>query len=218
MVIGDQESKLLWDYFDRSYLEGIDLILSCGDLKPQYLSFLATFTHAPILYVHGNHDSRYKEVPPDGCTCIEDQIYVHKGVRILGLGGSMRYKDGDHQYTEAQMRKRVRKLRWKLKFFKGFDILVTHAPAYQINDGSDLPHRGFEVFRTLMDEYKPKIFVHGHVHMNYGRDFPRLSTYNETQIINAFEKYVFEINTDGMDVDSADKRARIYSIWFHSYS
>ena len=218
MVIGDQESKLLWDYFDRSYLEGIDLILSCGDLKPQYLSFLATFTHAPILYVHGNHDNRYKEVPPDGCICIEDQIYVHKGVRILGLGGSMRYKDGDHQYTEAQMRKRVRKLRWKLKFFKGFDILVTHAPAYQINDGSDLPHRGFEVFRTLMDEYKPKIFVHGHVHMNYGRDFPRLSTYNETQIINAFEKYVFEINTDGMDVDSADKRARIYSIWFHSYS
>ena len=214
MVIGDQESKLLWDYFDKSYLEGIDLILSCGDLKPQYLSFLATFTHAPILYVHGNHDSRYKEVPPDGCTCIEDQIYVHKGVRILGLGGSMRYKDGDHQYTEAQMRKRVRKLRWKLKFFKGFDILVAHAPAYQVNDGSDLPHRGFEVFRALMDEYKPKLFVHGHVHMNYGRNFPRLSTYNETQVINAYEKYVFEIDTYDLDTAEVNKRARIYNI-FH---
>ena len=218
MVIADQESKLLWDYFDKSYLEGIDLILSCGDLKPQYLSFLATFTHAPILYVHGNHDSRYEEVPPDGCICIEDQIYVHKGVRILGLGGSMRYKDDKHQYTEAQMRKRVRKLRWKLKFFKGFDILIAHAPAYQVNDGSDLPHKGFEVFRTLMDKYKPMFFVHGHVHMNYGRNFPRLSTYNETQVINAYEKYVFEINTDGLDIDNANKRARIYSILFHSYS
>ena len=218
MVIADQESKLLWDYFDKSYLEGIDLILSCGDLKPQYLSFLATFTHAPILYVHGNHDSRYEEIPPDGCICIEDQIYVHKGVRILGLGGSMRYKDSKHQYTEAQMRKRVRKLRRKLKFFKGFDILIAHAPAYQVNDGSDLPHRGFEVFRTLMDEYKPMFFVHGHVHMNYGRNFPRLSTYNETQVINAYEKYVFEINTDGLDIDGANKRARIYSKLFHSYS
>lgn len=218
MVIADQESKLLWDFFDKSYLEGIDLILSCGDLKPQYLSFLATFTHAPILYVHGNHDSRYEEVPPDGCTCIEDQIYVHKGVRILGLGGSMHYKDGKHQYTEAQMRKRVRKLRWKLKFFKGFDILIAHAPAYQVNDGSDLPHRGFEVFRTLMDEYKPRFFVHGHVHMNYGRNFPRLSAYNETQVINAFEKYVFEMDTDDLDIDGANKRARIYSILFHSYS
>ena len=130
----------------------------------------------------------------------------------------MHYKDGKHQYTEAQMRKRVRKLRWKLKFFKGFDILIAHAPAYQVNDGNDLPHRGFEVFRTLMDEYKPMFFVHGHVHMNYGRNFPRLSTYNETQVINAYEKYVFEMNTDGLDIDSANKRARIYSILFHQFT
>ena len=75
MAIADHESELLWDYFDKSYLEGIDLILSCGDLKPQYLSFLATFTQAPVLYVHGNHDDRYEETPPDGCICIEDTIY-----------------------------------------------------------------------------------------------------------------------------------------------
>ncbi len=194
LAIADQESPLLWDYFDRSYLEGIDLILSCGDLKPQYLSFLATFAHAPILYVHGNHDERYEEVPPDGCICIEDQIYVHEGVRILGLGGSMRYKPGAHQYTQSQMRRRVWKLWWRLKYRKGFDILLTHSPAYQLNDGQDLPHRGFEVFRTLLDKYKPAFFIHGHVHMNYGRSFPRLSTYNETQVINAYEKYIFEMD------------------------
>ena len=194
MAIADHESELLWDYFDKSYLEGIDLILSCGDLKPQYLSFLATFTQAPVLYVHGNHDDRYEETPPDGCICIEDTIYVHDGVRILGLGGSMRYKPGTHQYTQSQMRGRVRKLWWKLKYRKGFDILLTHSPAYQFNDGEDLPHRGFEVFRTLMDKYKPAFFVHGHVHLNYGRKFPRLCTYNETQVINAYEKYIFELN------------------------
>ena len=195
MAIADQESKLLWDYFDKSYLEGIDLILSCGDLKPQFLSFLATFTHAPILYVHGNHDDRYEETPPDGCICIEDKIYVHNGVRILGLGGSMRYKPGNNQYTEFQMRARVWKLWLKLKYRKGFDILLTHSPAYQFNDEEHLPHRGFQVFRTLMDKYKPAYFIHGHVHLNYGR-FPRLSTYNETQVINAFEKYIFEYETD----------------------
>ncbi len=194
MAIADQESKLLWDYFDKSYLEGIDLILSCGDLKPQYLSFLATFTHAPILYVHGNHDDRYEQVSPDGCICIEDKIYVHNGVRILGLGGSMRYKPGEHQYTPAQMRWRVRKLWLKLKYHGGFDILLTHAPAYNLNDGEDLPHRGFEAFRFLLDKYRPAYFVHGHVHMNYGRRYPRTCTYNETQVINAFEKYIFEID------------------------
>ena len=194
MAISDHESSLLWDYFDKSYLEGIDLILSCGDLKPQYLSFLATFTHAPILYVHGNHDERYEEVPPDGCICIEDKIYKFNGVRILGLGGSMRYKPGKHQYTQSQMRRRVRKLWLKLKFSRGFDILLAHSPAYQFNDGNDLPHRGFEAFRTLLDKYKPALFVHGHVHLNYGRNFPRVSDYNGTQVINAFEKYIFEID------------------------
>ncbi len=194
MVIADQESKLLWDYFDRSYLEGIDLIISCGDLKPQYLSFLATFTHAPVLYVHGNHDDRYEKVPPDGCICIEDKIYIHDGVRILGLGGSVRYKPGIHQYTQKEMRRRVRKLWWQLWHHKGFDILVAHAPAYKVNDGDDLPHRGFDAFRALMDKYKPAYFVHGHVHMNYGRKFPRLSSYNETQVINAYEKYIFDVD------------------------
>lgn len=194
LAIADHESPLLWDYFDRSYLEGIDLILSCGDLKPQYLSFLATFTQAPVLYVHGNHDDRYEETPPDGCICIEDRIYVHDGVRILGLGGSMRYKPGEHQYTQSEMRWRVRRLWWSLKYRKGFDILLTHSPAYQFNDGDDLPHRGFEVFRTLLDKYKPAFFVHGHVHLNYGRKYPRLSAYNETQVVNAYEKYIFEIN------------------------
>ena len=194
MAISDQESKLMWDYFDKSYLEGIDVIISCGDLKPQYLSFLATFTTSPVLYVHGNHDDRYEETPPDGCICIEDQIYVHNGVRILGLGGSMRYKPGIHQYTQSQMRRRVRKLWFKLKYHKGFDILLTHAPAYHVNDDNDLPHTGFEAFRTLLDKYKPAYFVHGHVHMNYGVKFPRLAAYNETQVINAYEKYIFEID------------------------
>ncbi len=94
LAIADKESEYLWDYFEKSKLEGIDLIISCGDLDPRYLSFLATFTAAPVLYVHGNHDEKYEQIPPDGCVCIEDQIYVHNGVRILGLGGSMRYKPG----------------------------------------------------------------------------------------------------------------------------
>ena len=37
LAISDEESKLLWDYFDRKYLADIDLILACGDLDPRYL-------------------------------------------------------------------------------------------------------------------------------------------------------------------------------------
>ena len=192
LALADEESAYLWDYFEKSKLEGIDLIISCGDLNPKYLSFIATFTNAPVIYVHGNHDKKYKNIPPEGCICIEDQIYVYKGVRILGLGGSMKYNSDECQYTEREMRKRVRKLRWKLFRSKGFDILVTHAPAFGLNDGEDLPHRGFQVFNTLIEKYNPKYFLHGHVHMRYGRKHVRFDTCGDTQVINAFERCVFE--------------------------
>ena len=196
LAISDTESPYLWDYFEKSKLKGIDLIISCGDLEPHYLSFLATFTTAPVLYVHGNHDVKYEKIPPEGCICIENQIYVYKGLRILGLGGSMRYNDGEHQYTDWEMRSRVRKL-W-FQFFRrgGIDILVTHAPAYQLNDGMDLPHQGFKVFRHLMEKYKPKFFIHGHVHMSYGRHHKRYDKYRDTHIINAYERCVFEFEDE----------------------
>ncbi len=192
LVLADEESKYYWDYFEQSKLDGIDLILSCGDLKPEYLSFLATFAKVPILYVRGNHDDIYEAKPPEGCICIEDTIYTYQGVRILGLGGSIRYKQGKNQYTQAEMKGRVRKLWWKLKKNNGIDILLTHAPAYHINDGEDGPHEGFEAFVKILDTYHPKCFIHGHVHLTYSRSHKREYQYKDTRVINGFEKYIFE--------------------------
>ena len=193
LFIADEESKLYWDYFKKEYFEGIDLIISCGDLKSSYLSFLSTMLPMPLLYVHGNHDDKYEFDPPGGCICIEDDIFVYKGVRFLGLGGSNRYKAGKNQYTEKEMRKRVKKLRWKLWRKKGFDVLVTHSPALGFHDDTDHCHKGFDIFNEIIQKYKPKYFVHGHVHMNYGRNNPREDMMGETKVINAYEKYIIEI-------------------------
>lgn len=196
LAIADVESKLLWDYYKKGMLDDIDLIISCGDLDPRYLSFLVTMASVPVLYVHGNHDTKYDTVPPEGCTCIEDMVYVYKGIRILGLGGSMRYKPGNYQYTEREMQRRVRRLRYQLWRHGGFDILVSHAPAYQLNDGMDLPHQGFKVFLELMEKYRPKFFLHGHVHRNYGRQHKLYDKYRETHVINAFERCVFDFEAE----------------------
>ncbi len=192
LAIADEECKALWDHYEPGKLDDYDLIISCGDLEPRYLSFLATFARCPVLYVHGNHDKKYKDIPPEGCICIEDQIYEYKGIRILGLGGSMQYTGAAHQYTEKQMIGRVKKLRWKLFLKKGFDILVTHAPAYQLNDGDDLPHKGFKVFKDLIERYAPKYFIHGHMHKNYRKTTDWVSSYQSTQIINAYVKHEFD--------------------------
>lgn len=192
LAIADEESKYLWDYFDKSKVEDIDLIISCGDLSPEYLSFLVTLAAVPVLYVHGNHDDKYERRPPEGCTCIDDDIFVYKGVRIMGLGGSMRYRPGMHQYTEKEMRRRIFRMGWKLFYRRGFDILVTHAPAYQLNDGRDLPHQGFRCFLRLMEKYRPRFFLHGHMHLSYGRNLKRYDKYEDTHVINAYERCVFD--------------------------
>ena len=193
LFLADEESKVYWDYFKKEQFEGIDLIISCGDLKPEYLSFLATLVPVPLLYVHGNHDDKYDKRPPEGCICIEDRIYNFNGIRILGLGGSYRYKDGVNQYTELQMARRIAKLKLKLMINRGFDILVTHSPAYGFHDGEDQCHRGFDSFNRLINTYHPKYFVHGQVHMNYGRQFPRVDEIGDTKVINAFERYILEV-------------------------
>ncbi len=195
LVVADRPSDYLWGPGVHHGLEGIDLILSSGDLNALYLSYLATFAHCPVLYIHGNHDSKYQTNPPEGCICVEDKLYVYNGVRILGLGGSIRYSgDSPYQYTQAQMRRRVRRQWLTLRRKKGFDILLTHAPAYGLGDGEDWAHTGFEVFRDLLDRWSPAYMVHGHTHLNYDPRLPRLQEYGGTQIINAYERYVFEFS------------------------
>lgn len=192
LALSDTESDYLWSSPDAAR-QPVDLILSCGDLNPHYLSFLATYNHAPILYVHGNHDECYSHTPPEGCICIEDQIYVHQGIRILGLGGSMRYRRGDHQYTQTEMNRRVRRLYLSLLRHRGFDILLTHSPAAGVDDADDLPHHGFSAFCSLMDRFRPPVMVHGHTHLNYGIQFPRQTQYQQTRIINAYERFLFTL-------------------------
>lgn len=193
LILSDVESKYLWDYFEKEKLEGIDLILSCGDLKPQYLSFLASFTKAPVLYVRGNHDDCYEIDPPDGCICIEDSIYNFKGLRIMGLGGSIKYNNGKNQYTQNQMKKRVKRMWFKLMRNHGFDILLTHAPAAGFHEGDDRAHKGFDIFSELIDRYHPKFFIHGHVHKDYSRNFVRQDQIGDTTVINGYERFTLEI-------------------------
>lgn len=196
LAIADEEAKKYWDYYKPGMLDEIDLIVSCGDLDPRYLSFLATLSHAPVIYVHGNHDDKYERIPPDGCICIDREIYLFQGVRFLGIDGCVRYRQGKYQYSQEEMNRRMFLLKRKIRKYGGFDILVTHAPAYQVGDGEDLPHQGFRAFRTLLDIYRPEYYLHGHVHTNYGRNYRRLKTYNDTLIINPYESYVFEYETE----------------------
>lgn len=193
LLVSDEESAFLWDYFQPGTLDGIDLILSCGDLKADYLSFLVTMGRAPLLYVHGNHDLNYVNHPPEGCDCIDGNLVTVKGLRIMGLGGSLMYSGGPHQYTERQMERRIWRMKLKLMRAGGVDIILTHAPARGYGDQEDPAHRGFEAFFPLLDKYRPQYLIHGHVHKRYSSKMERVLHYGDTTIINASGRYILDI-------------------------
>jgi len=194
LAIADEIAKQYDMYYRPGMLDEYDLIISCGDLPASYLEFLVTMAKCPLLYVRGNHDDSYLTSPPQGCICIEDQIYEYEGIRFLGLGGSSRYRpDGRNMYTEEQMRCRIRRLWLKLRKSKGFDVLVTHAPARGYGDLDTLPHQGFACFLELIDRYQPKVMLHGHVHLNYGYRISDEARRGDTRILNAWQARVIEM-------------------------
>ena len=193
LCISDEELAFFWDNYVPGRLREYDLILSSGDLKAAYLSFIVTMARAPVMYVHGNHDTGYAVTEPEGCDSIDGQIVEYRGLRILGLGGCLWYRPGDHQYSEKDMRRRIRKLRWQIAKYGGVDIVVTHTPPRGVGDAEDRAHQGFECFLDLIDTYKPRYLLHGHVHLSYGRDRTREREYHGTKVINVSEKYILEI-------------------------
>ena len=191
LLVSDREEAYIWDHFDQERFKDIDLVLSCGDLKADYLSYLVTMINKPLFYVPGNHDKAYAHNPPEGCDSIDGKLVEHMGLRIAGLGGSMRYNLGLYQYTEAEMRSRLNKLKTSIWFKGGIDIFLSHAPALGMCDGKDLCHTGFQCFANLIDKYKPKYFIHGHNHLEYGK-FPRICSHTGTEIINACGYYILD--------------------------
>ena len=193
LCIADEEEMSLWDNYVPGRLKDYDLILSSGDLHATYLSFLVTMGRAPLLYVHGNHDIGYEINPPEGCDSSDGKVVLCKGLRILGLGGCLRYRPGANQYSDDQMRKRIRKLRKDIERLGGVDIVVTHAPPRGVGDAEDPAHQGFEALLELIDSYHPMYLVHGHVHLRYGMGIQREREYGGTKVINVCQSYVLDI-------------------------
>ena len=149
LVISDYVNPYLYEYYTPNKLKDIDFIISCGDLPAKYLEFLVTVANKPLFYVHGNHDTAYLQHAPDGCVDIDGRVYDYKGLRIAGLGGSMKYHDSPYMYSESEMQKRINRFKPSLWIAKGLDILVTHSPAYGYGDMTYLPHTGFSCFNDL---------------------------------------------------------------------
>ena len=49
LVLSDEICPALYDYYTPGKLKDYDLIISCGDLRGNYLSFIVTMARVPVL-------------------------------------------------------------------------------------------------------------------------------------------------------------------------
>jgi len=216
LCIADHIDKQIYSKTLRENYGHIDIVLSAGDLPLSYYDFIVSSLNKPLLFVFGNHQNedigffqggkdRSLNACPDpsdkrfcGSTFIDGKIKKVKGVLIGGLGGSIRYNEGNHQFTNTGMTMRiikmVPKLIWnRLVHGRFLDILLTHAPPKGIHDCEDPCHRGFPIFLRFIRRFKPKYLIHGHVHL-YDRNKPRRTAVGETTVLNAYDHIVVELH------------------------
>lgn len=183
-------------------LPPFDLALCAGDLPGHVLEFMADkLRHQPV-FVLGNHDRGLVSDShdllnpglhaPGGCINAHRRSVRQSGLIVVGFEGSARYRPGPHQYTEAEYARMVRamtpRLLWnRRRYGRAVDILLTHAPPTGPHAGADWPHRGIPAFERFNRIWKPRLHVHGHVHLLGANARREYVTAEGVRVINAFE-------------------------------
>ena len=196
LALADEVVSFIHSPTVRDRFADIDLIVSCGDLPAAYLEYVVTLLNKPLVYVPGNHDP--DQLVVTGGLSIDGRVSRAKGLCMLGLGGSYRYKaDGRHQYTDAEMRWRIVKALpdlWRCTALgtRRLDLVVAHAPPRGIHDADDLAHTGFDSFRWLLRRARPRWFLHGHCHVDRNLRITE-TLVDETRVVNVFPYRLLEI-------------------------
>lgn len=191
----------------------VDLIIAAGDLPFDYLAELSDQVDRPGVLVPGNHDpdiSGYSQrgglwlragLPdpwpgPPGFSDADGRVIDIAGVRVAGLGGSVRYRPGPNQWSQTQQARRGRSLvraarRLTRRDGRAVDVLLTHAPPRHCGDREDGPHHGFECLHRVVRELRPRLLVHGHIHP-YGEAVPD-RVLGTTRVVNVVGRRVLEL-------------------------
>jgi Icc-related predicted phosphoesterase len=219
LTVSDKVNELIYSPAIKHLFGDVDLVLGCGDLPLHYLEFIVTMLGGPLFYVVGNHANAVKQLHrpkqewqyPGGCENIDGRVVRYRGLLLAGLEGSMRYNNQEYfQYTDQEMARKA----WglvpglmlnKLLYGRYLDILITHAPPKGVHDRPDLCHQGFRSFLTLMDRFKPRYLIHGHIHL-YGPNQTTESVYAQTRVINTYSYRILEIDDDSLDQQPSGRK------------
>ncbi len=205
LAISDQQSPFIYQARFPENFPGVDLILLAGDLRASYVEYITSKVRVPVVYVHGNHREEYSvddngnKIPPGGVIPAHGKIVNVCGLRIAGWGGSPKYREGSAgQYNDAEAE--IKMVSWfpqmvlnKARTGHGVDILLSHAPPPGENAGEGFAHRGSTALGLFHRMYRPRLHVHGHVHLYEAHPRREYITKEGVRVVNAFEYTLIEL-------------------------
>lgn len=168
LAASDDPEPALHHQVNRDDLGPLDGILGCGDLEPEWLTFLADAFHAPLVYVRGNHDrgGGWKERPllvpgwlPAG------RIEGVAGIRIVGLEWPGVDEPGNRRRPWLAWRQvlRIARRLVQARLWRTPLIVISHVPPAGFGDTpDDRYHVGFGAYRWLLRRLAPPVWLHGH--------------------------------------------------------
>ncbi len=199
LAVSDVELDIIYSPMITQRFQDVDLVIGCGDLPYYYLEYMISMLNRPLYYVKGNHAPRKVEEGVGGQRTFPwGGVDLHRkvvrepntGLIMAGIEGSIQYNNGPYQYSQREMWGMViamvpRLLYNRLAYGRYLDVLVTHAPPWQIHDKEDLPHQGVKAFRWLIETFKPAYHLHGHIHI-YAQYDQTETQHGPTRVMNVY--------------------------------
>jgi Icc-related predicted phosphoesterase len=157
-----------------------DLVVSLGGVADLVILEAAKLAQCHRIFaVKGNHDSG----GPFPTPIVDLHLVVQTvdGVRFGGFNGSWRYKPRGHYLYDQEEAEHL------LASFPSVDVFVAHNSPRSIHERDTEVHVGFEAFNRYIERAQPRLFIHGHQHVNQDTQVGR------TQVMGVFGQRRIEV-------------------------
>ena len=168
LAASDEPDRALEVAANREALAPIDLVVGCGDLSPEWLSFLGDAFVAPLVFVRGNHDARgpwpLPRLVPIPAAGVDERSLP--GIPIIALPWPT-YEQGKARRDERGAWAQVAGVGWRRLLKPNPNALVlSHVPPRGLGDTPDDPyHVGFAAYAFLNQRVHPTLWLHGHTNL-----------------------------------------------------
>jgi Icc-related predicted phosphoesterase len=157
-----------------------DLVVICGDITQfgpgEFATNLLNQIQVRTLAVPGNIDTFDVDqgINASNATNLDKRQVIIHDIPFVGIGRDIPSSLPNLQIDEGTTKKPLKKL------LKPASVLVTHYPPFKLQDKIFIgTHGGSKELRSLIDTYKPRLVLCGHIHED-----PGTTTIGDMMVVN----------------------------------